>query len=313
MTDGGQRLLSSALLVLATAFAGCAPERDVVATERAQTATGGGAGAGVTAAAGGSAGAAGSAASGGAGGPSTACTKLMADPAAALALFDFEDASGASQVLDLLEQRPASINGGIGSVVAGPDGCGNALAFGNSERYLLLADDPVWTLPQGSIDAWFWVPATIDAALGILSRDQFGSQVGHFSVFLLPDHTVLARLQQSGLNVAPEQLAMGCSTEALPSGAWAHFGFNFGPDGTSLYVNGKLATGTGTPGLALGDVMCGAKLASAQIPDLPLPWVLGASIYASQDVPNARELPFLNGAIDNFRISNVERDFASAF
>ncbi len=44
-----------------------------------------------------------------------------------------------------------------------------------------------------------------------------------------------------------------------------------------------------------------------------LPWVVGASGYASQDVPNARELPFLKGAIDKLRISGVERDFASAF
>jgi hypothetical protein len=82
----------------------------------------------------------------------------------------------------------------------------------------------------------------------------------------------------------------------------------FGPNGTSLYVNGQLANRT-----ALGDVMCGASLANAQIPDLALPWVVGASIYASQDVPNTRELPFLNGAIDNLRISGVERDFSSAF
>ncbi len=230
-----------------------------------------------------------------------------------MAFYDFETASGARQVLDAVEQRPASINGSVGAVVAGPSGCGSALAFGNGERYLLIADDPAWTLPQGSVDAWLWVPATLDAALGILSRDQFGNQVGHFSVFLLPDRTILARLQQSGPGVTPEQLALACSASPLPASSWAHFGFNFGPNGTSLYVNGKLATRTGAPGLALGDVMCGASVASAQIPDLALPWVVGASIYASQDVPNARQLPFLNGAIDNLRISGVERDFSNAF
>ncbi len=315
MSDGVQLMLTSGWLAFGTALGGCAPDRDVVATERARTATGGvGSSDGAGPSAGGSAASAGSAGMpANAGAPSTPCTRLAADPAAALALYDFEDAAGASEVRDSVEQRPASINGSVGSVMAGPDGCGSALAFGNNERYLLLADDPAWTLPQGSIDAWFWVPANFDAALGIISRDQYGNQVGHFSVFLLPDRTILARLQQSAPGVTPEQLALGCSAEPLPPAAWAHFGFNFGPNGTSLYVNGKLASRSGVPGLALGNVMCGASVASASIPDLPLPWVVGASIYASQDVPSSRELPFLNGGIDNLRISAVERDFTSAF
>lgn len=301
MTSSGRRALVFAILALA----GCAPGRDVVAIERTQ-AVGGTGGGGVDSGAGGLAG-------DGTPGTTSSCARLAADPAPALAFYDFEQASGASELFDAVQRRPASINGTVGSVMPGPDGCGNALAFGNDERYLLIADDPAWTLPEGSVDAWFWVPATIDAALGVISRDQYGSGDGHFSVFLLPDHTVLGRLQQSELDEVPERLALGCSTEPLPAESWAHFGFNFGPDGASLYVNGELATRTGTPGLPLGDVMCGAGVPSAQISDLNLPWVVGASVYASQDVPNARELPFVNGAIDNLRISAVTRDFASAF
>ncbi len=297
----------SALSGLSLVLGSCAPERDVVATEVAMTAGGSG----------GAGGGAGAAGAGGSSGEQTTpkgpCEKLLEDPAAALSLFDFEGADGMSQVPDAAAARKLDVVGTPAAVVLGPEGCGSALSFGSGERHLLLADDPAWTLTQGSIDAWFWVPASVPETLGLISRDQYGDQIGHFSVFLLKDRTVLARLQQSDTTAPAPVLFMGCSAAALPPSSWAHFGFNFGPAGAELFVNGALAMRTGMPGLALGAVACGASAPSPTIPDLPLPWVVGASIYASMDPPNVREFPFLGGAIDNLRISAVQRDFAAAF
>jgi hypothetical protein len=245
--------------------------------------------------------------------PAGPCPVLAGDPAPALAWFDFEDAVGKAQVFDVVAQRPASVVGTPATALGGPAGCGAALGFGNDERWLRLDDDPAWNLTRGSIDAWFWVPPQMSGVMGIISRDQYGDHVGHFSVFLLADRTVMARLQQSDVGAPAPVLTLGCSSEPLPASSWAHFGFNFGPTGAALYVNGKLAMRTGTPGLDVGMVMCGATAENPQIPELTLPWVIGASIYASMDPPNVRQLPFLNGAIDNLRISAVERDFAAAF
>jgi hypothetical protein len=286
------RVVPAALLLFL--LSACAPERDVVATE---VNPGGGSG--------------GQGGSGGAeAGP---CATLAADPGLAVAWFDFEDAMGQTQVTDRVAQRPASVVGTPAMDVAGPAGCGRALGFGNGERYLRLDDDAVWNLPQGSIDAWFWVPAVIDDVMGIISRDEYGDHVGHFSVFLLEDATVMARLQQSDALAPAPLVTLGCSAEPLPTASWAHFGFNFGPDGAALYINGKLAMRSGTPGLQVGMVVCGATAPDPHIPDLALPWVIGASIYASMDPPNVRQFPFLNGAIDNLRISAVERAFQDAF
>ncbi len=293
----GTAVVPKALLL--SMLSACAPERDVVATEVALGAGAGGQG--------GTSGAGGAAAA-------SPCTKLAADPAPAVAWFDFEEAMGQAVVTDRIAQRPASVVGTPASDVRGPEGCGRALGFGNSERYLRLDDDAAWNLTRGSIDAWFWVPAVVGDVMGIISRDQYGDQVGHFSVFLLADRTVMARLQQSS-TMAPAipLLTLACSSEPLPTASWAHFGFNFGPEGAALYVNGKLAARTGTPGLDIGMVACGATAPDPHIPELALPWVIGASIYASMDPPNVRQFPFVNGAIDDLRISAVERDFASAF
>jgi hypothetical protein len=290
----GSPVVPAALLL--SVLSACAPERDVVATELGSAGATGGQGG-----------------SGGTAGETGPCATLAADRGPAVAWFDFEDAMGNAVIIDRIAQRPASVVGTLAVDVAGPAGCGRALAFGNNERYLQLDDDAVWNLPRGSIDAWLWVPAMIPNVMGIISRDEYGDHVGHFSVFLLEDATVMARLQQSDIGAPAAQLTLACSTEPLPPSSWAHFGFNFGPAGAALYVNGKLAMRTGTPGLDVGMVTCGQTAADPHIPDLTLPWIIGASIYASMDPPNARQFPFLNGAIDNLRISAVERNFQGAF
>jgi len=261
----------------------CAPERDVVATEVAADST-----------------------------APTLCQKTLRDVSTPLALWDFE-AEGVSIFADSVRGRDAQVVGAAAERVLGPDGCGSALAFGNDERYLLIEDADDWTLQQGSVDAWFWVPAAIEAPLGLVSRDQYGDSVGHFSVWLMPGSTVLARLQQSDAAALREVLSLYCSAQPLPAESWAHIGFNFGAAGAALYVNGQLAAATGAPGLALGDVMCGDRVQSASLPDLPLPWVVGSSTYASRNIPADRQHPYRSGAVDNFRISSVERDFRALF
>lgn len=246
--------------------------------------------------------------------PETACQALLASAEGTLALFDFEGAEGMTEIPARFAALSATVQGAPAATVTGPDGCGSALSFGNQQRFLIVPNAPLWTLNEGSIDGWFWIPERILAPLGIVSRDQYGIEApGHFSLWLRPERTVVARLQQGIAAPDEELMHLACSESPLRAGSWAHFGFNFSAEGAALYVNGQLAAGEGAPGIAIGDVTCGQRTESALLGDLALPWILGASVFASMNVPDERQLPYIDGAIDNFRISRVTRDFAAPF
>ena len=205
----------------------------------------------------------------------------------------------------------AALTGGDGELVAGPPGCGMALSLpgtSSTGAYVVIDDSPDWDLPAGSVD--FWTRFDEDGNGGVVGRDESGVETdGHLSVIREPEGNLMARLQADGM------IFYRCS-DPISSGEWHHVGVNFGPPtGFELFVDGARADGAGDA--HWGDCAtsrpvrgtCG-RATDAGLSGNRNPWVLGA--YTHDSDPGSAEPAECRmvGAIDHFRISRVQRDFA---
>jgi len=220
-----------------------------------------------------------------------------------VALYGFEDAEGASSVADSTGRQHGLVVGGTFVAEAGPAGCGQALALGTEQRRVVLPDSPTWDLDTGSVDFWFRVPSEVVEALGMLGRDQQGTDFpGHLSIWLTAQRTVTLRLQGSG------QHSVRCSEEPLEPGAWVHVGFNFGSPGTALYVNGVLAERTGDPQVETVVPECGTETLDG-IAGNNLDWLLGSDTARTTQPLVDVQRHFHGGAFDALRISSIRRAY----
>ena len=280
-------LRSCGAWALGLAALGCTTSDDLIATLKAtggQTTEPGGAGAG-----------------GAPGGEVSPCA-LKSGEVVALSRFDFEDAEGALTLHDAQGLADAQVMDGAFSPEPGPEGCGSALGFGSAGLFAQIGNLPNWDLDAGSVDFWFRVP-NLAGTYGILGRDHVGTDLpGHFSVWLTPDSTVTLRLQGATAH------ATHCTDVALPPGHWAHVGFNFGPPGSELYVDGKLAARSGDSRVETVVPECGGSTNDG-IAGNEQPWVLGFDTSRSGDMLDGLLQHFSAGAIDALQISAVRRDF----
>ena len=222
---------------------------------------------------------------------------------AALARYDFEDAAGSVTLHDAHALADAQVMGGSFAPVPGPQGCGNALGFGTEGLFAEIPNLPAWDLDTGSVDFWFRVP-DVAGTYGILGRDHVGTDTpGHLSFWVTPDSTVTARLQGATVH------ATHCTEAALAAGRWVHVGFNFGPPGSELYVDGQLAARTGDSRVETVIPECGGSTTEG-LSGNEQPWVLGFDTSRSGDMLDGLVSHFSGGAVDALQISAVRRNFA---
>jgi len=233
----------------------------------------------------------------------SSCIEPSGTPSETVALYEFEDDPPGYVIRDTTGHQDGVVLNGSSAFGAGPSGCGRAFEFGTDTRYITLPDFPGWDLRAGSVDFWFRVPDQITESVGILSRDMLGTDTpGHISFWLAPDRTVVARLQ------APEGNSTRCSASALGTGTWAKVGFNFGHEGTELYVNGELAVRMGDSGVPTVVPTCGVDTTGGTFGN-DLPWALGFDSARASSPLQGLLLHFSGGALDAFRVSNVRRAF----
>jgi hypothetical protein len=227
---------------------------------------------------------------------------LPAGQSSALSRFDFEDAAGAVALRDAHGLSAAELVGGSFVPAAGPEGCGTALGFDNASLMAEILNMPAWDLDAGSVDFWVRMP-NVAGTYGVLGRDQVGTDLpGHLSFWITPDSTITARLQGATVH------ATHCTDRALAPGQWAHVGFNFGPPGSELYVDGQLATRTGDSRVETVVPECGGTT-SEGIAGNEQPWILGFDTSRLGDGLEGLLSHFTGGAIDAFQISAARRDF----
>jgi hypothetical protein len=233
----------------------------------------------------------------------SSCVDPIGTPEDTVALYEFESDPAGFVIHDTTGHQDGVVLNGNSQFGTGPSGCGRSFEFGPDARYITLPDFPGWDLHTGSVDFWFRVPDQVTDVLGILSRDMLGTDTpGHVSFWLAPDRTVVARLQ------APEGNSTRCSATALGTGAWAKVGFNFGPEGTELYVNAELAVRMGDTGVPTVVPTCGADTTGGTFGN-DLPWALGFDTSRSSAPLQDLLFHFSGGALDAFRVSNVRRSF----
>lgn len=217
-----------------------------------------------------------------------------------VALYDFENIVGTT-VPDLTGRHTGQLRGGTVVREPGPAGCGSGLQIRNNV-YVYIAPDPAWQLAEGSVDFWVKLPTPLpNATMAVISRDAHFTTNGDFTVYVASDGTIVARLQR------PEATAVRCSTRPAQPGKWTKVGFNFGPQGTALYVDGE--QGVGTKYLDFITATCGVD-AVGGLTGNDYEIVLGASLDRA-DAASTDALTFflVGGAVDDVRISNVRRSF----
>ncbi len=204
---------------------------------------------------------------------------------------------------------------------AGPTSCGMALL--TSDQYYVVVDDAAaFHLTTGAIEFWMrssGAPAE-GTRHGVVSRDAKGkAAAGHISAYLYEteiDDT--QRLDHAGRLIIRAQEQDGgdeyylCSMSLLPAGAWIHVGVNLG-DPFELYIDGVRQQPTAAKIASTTIVNCNGDDVFG-IDGNSNPWVLGvASDKSDEGDYNLPYDPFVGGAIDEFGISSVRRDFASSF
>jgi hypothetical protein len=217
-----------------------------------------------------------------------------------VALYDFEGMAGTT-VPDRTGRHTGEARGGAVVREPGPMGCGNALQIRNN-FYVYIAPDPAWQLTEGSVDFWVKLPATLPGTtMAVISRDAHFTTGGDFTVYVASDGTLAARLQRG------QATAVRCSSQPLQPGKWTKIGFNFGAQGTALYVDGQL--GMGTKYLDFITAPCGTD-AMGGLTGNDYELVIGASLDRA-DAASTDALTFflVGGAVDDVRISNVRRTY----
>lgn len=242
--------------------------------------------------------------------PGTSCPGPLAASEGVVALYPFDADEGRTQVSDLLGGHNGSVQLGVVTTVAGPDGCSRAFSFGANAQYIVLDDSPDWDMDAGSIDLWLWLPAELQTHVGLLSRDLSGrDQPGHFSLFVDDEGRAIVRVQPQAEDFDNSTDAVACSAALLPREAWVHLGVNFGPPEVELYVDGVLGQWNGTNSIT-SDWGCGQPGAWG-IAGNDLPWAVGRTTFESTGILEYLEFPASGCAIDHLRISNRRRDFTT--
>lgn len=187
----------------------------------------------------------------------------------------------------------------------GPTGCGNAFVGGDMIAGQ-VADSADFDLERGSIDFWVRPPAPTATQRALVSRDNQGNGPGHLTIMLstvttdgTPRDGHLVVRHQDGVSVAR------CSVAPLPPGMWAHVGYNFGPNGVELFIDGVLQQTDGIAEVPGNDLPCDGIGGGGVVTDNDL-FVGGSELNGS--------LGFFyrdGGALDEVRISAVRRDFGS--
>jgi hypothetical protein len=217
-----------------------------------------------------------------------------------VALYDFEDLPGTT-VPDRTGRHDGELRGGAAVREPGPGGCGSALQIRNN-LYVYIPPDPAWQLMEGSVDFWVKLPQPLPGTtMAIISRDAHFTTGGDFTVYVAADGTIAARLQRG------QATAVRCSTQPVQPGKWTKVGFNFGPQGTALYVDG--VQGAGTKFLDFITASCGTD-AMGGLTGNDYEFVIGASLDRA-DAASVDGLTFFltGGAVDDIRISNVRRSY----
>ena len=215
-----------------------------------------------------------------------------------VAFYDFENIVGAT-VPDLTTRHPGELRGGPAVLEPGPGACGSGLQIRNNV-YVYIAPYSAWQLGEGSVDFRVKLPDPLpQATMAVISRDAHFTTNGDFTVYVTSDGMIVGRLQR------PEATAVRCSTRLATPGKWTRVGFNFGPQGTALYVDGELGTGTRYLDFIAGP--CNTDAAGG-LTGNDYEVVIGASLDRA-DAAALDSLTFFlaGGAVDDIRISNIRR------
>jgi len=215
-----------------------------------------------------------------------------------VAFYDFENVVGTT-VPDLTGRHTGQLRGGAAVLEPGPGGCGSGLQIRNNV-YVYVAPDPGWQLAEGSIDFWVKLPNPLPGTtMAVISRDAHFTTNGDFTVYVTSDGMIVGRLQR------PDATAVRCSTRLATPGKWTRVGFNFGLQGTALYVDGEQGTGTRYLDFITGNCNTDA-MGGLTGNDYEL--VIGASLDRADDASVDQLTFFLaGGAVDDVRISNIRR------
>jgi hypothetical protein len=217
-----------------------------------------------------------------------------------IALYDFENVVGTA-VPDRTGRHTGELRGGSAVLEPGPGGCGSGLQIRNN-LYVYVAPDAAWQLGEGSVDFWVKLPSTLPGTtMAVISRDAHFTTNGDFTVYVTSDGMIVGRLQR------PEATAVRCSTRLAQPGKWTRVGFNFGAQGTALYVDGELGTGTRYLDFITGP--CDTDVVGG-LTGNDYEFVVGASLDRADDASTSGLTFFLaGGAVDDVRISNIRRTY----
>jgi hypothetical protein len=234
-----------------------------------------------------------------------------------IALFSFEESLSDTFLANQLQsdQIDGRLVGSGFSPVPGPTGCGNAIEFpasAGSSAYVLIPDRRrrgrnVFSLSEGSIDLSVRAPggAPYSSRLTVAARDTAGLDTG-IALMIACDGTLVARIGR----IDGTQFHQ-CSDAPIGADAWHRVAVNFGPPGFELLVDGVRQTRTGSVGLGQSGctelVACGTSTTTGMDVGTS-PWVLGIdAVGADPSTLSPLQQPFLQGAVDEVRISSVRR------
>ncbi|NBB84433.1 MAG: hypothetical protein GVY28_13650 [Alphaproteobacteria bacterium] len=125
---------------------------------------------------------------------------------------------------------------------------GGPRRFDGVEDAVVIADDPVFHLDQGTIALWFRADA-LGGIRALLSKQSAGRDEGGHLDILIRDDWIQVRLQS-----ATEDHHVRSADGTVVPGEAQHLAVSFGPDGLQLFVDGTPVAEAGYPGgLWFGD------------------------------------------------------------
>ncbi len=207
--------------------------------------------------------------------------------------------------------------------VAGPTGCGQALAFTTTatppHRYVEIpSSSAVQNLKEGSIGLWVKFDAKATNIQGILSRDAMKqTQGGHLTLYRFKSTPETGNKQVLAIRLQAKITSEGVEAESIACASapslhtWHHVVVTFGPPSSSpphddleIYVDGSKGSDTSSQEQW---IHCnhGVNHTMTGITGNHNPWVLGASAHSSSEgKADKLDAPFV-GAIDDLRIHNA--------
>ncbi len=225
-----------------------------------------------------------------------------------VALYSFDGVGGQTIIPDITGGHDGQFENGLPLVAAGPEGCGDALQFNDTDapaRFVKVDASPDFQLEQGAVTfrVQFHGSPSNSQTQAMMSRDAtLTDRGGHLRIARGCGNYVQVRLQ----GTMDEQVLL-CSDQPIASDTWAYVEVNFGGgELLTLRIDGVPQNGGPVADCPNSD-RCGVPIILG-IDDNTNPWVFGASSSNSNNnSTNVITSPF-DGLLDHLRIRSERTD-----